>query len=195
MSNLTPEQQKIMDFVSRFGCVDIEQLNIIMKPLDSDLVTILVNMLIKANRLELINEHYIVVRGEKHKYNRDIINCIWVMIRLAKAEDYFTALNGNAPAKMYFTSGGNVAYEVVPINESTLISIRAMQDRMLAKNKQFKGVLDSYVVFVCENKEIITKIKECQLKFPFIVAYIERNENGIGMPKMKLLKSIPKEEK
>lgn len=194
MTNFTPEQQQIMDFVSKFGCVDINQLNIIMKPVDSDMVAILVNMLIKANRLELINEKIIVIRGEKQKYSRDIINCIWAMIRLTNAEGYHSALAGIAPAKIYFTRNGKMAFEAVPVNESSLISIRAVQDKVLAKSKQFKGIFDSYIVFVCENKDIMKKIKECNLKFQFIVVYIEERDNGSGQPTMKVLKSEPKPE-
>ena len=193
MARLSAEQKRIMEFLSKFGCVDIEQLYIIMRPLNSELVTILINMLVKSNHVEIVAGHYLVLKGQPADYCKDTILCIWSMMELSRErEDYLNALAASSPAKIYFTSKGSNAYELIPINEAKLINVRAVQDKIMERNQQFNSILDSWIVFVCDNREIIYKIKECRLQFPFIVAYVQPSEQPEGRPRIRLLKSIPK---
>lgn len=193
MAKLSAEQKQIMEFLSKFGCVDMEQLYIIMRPLNSELVTILINMLIKSNHIEIVSGHYLVLKGQSGAYCKETILCIWTMMELSRdREDYFNALAASSPAKIYFTSKGTNAYELIPINETKLINVRAVQDKIMERNHQFETILDSWIVFVCDNREIIYKIKECKLQFPFIVSYVQPSEIPEGKPMIRLLKSTPK---
>lgn len=193
MIKLSHEQQNILNLVSRFGCLDIEQAYYLLKSNPINISAILINMLIKNDYLELINEHILVGKGSKKMYDRDIINCIWVMLKIAKNEsEIYDSMSAQAPAKIYFTINGKDSFELIPVNQSKLINIRTAQDKYIAKNEQFKGIANNWIVFVTDDLDVITKIKACNLQFPFLVACVGEIDEKTGIPNISLKKSIPK---
>lgn len=191
MGKLTKEQQKILNMISKFGCLHIEQAYQLLNPIQPHISTMLINMLVKNEYIELVHDKYLVSRNAK-EVNHDTIACIWTMMKLVKSnEEIFEAMKAVAPATIYFTRDNKESFEIIPLNETNLISIRNMQDKILAKNKQFEDIADNWYVFVIDNKEIIGKIKKCELQFSFIVA-LHEGQNQAGIPSIRFMKSTPK---
>ena len=149
-------------------------------------------MLVKNDYVKLMQDKYLVAKSSSKGVNHDMIACIWTMMKLAKSnEEIFDAMKAVAPATIYFTRDNKESFEIVPLNETTLINIRNMQDKILAKNKQFEEIANNWYVFVIDNKEIVGKIKKCELQFPFIVA-LHEGQNDAGIPNIRFMKSAPK---
>lgn len=195
MSKLTNEQQKILNMVSKYGCLHIEQAYILLNPIQTHIASILLNMLVKNDYMDLLQGQYLVMKNSPKGYNPDTIACIWTMMELAQNnEEIFESLKATPPATIFFTRNNRESFEIVSLNESNLINIRTMQDKIIARNKQFEDITNSWYVFVIDNKEIIAKIKKCNLKFPFIVALHGKSDSNSAnsKPAIKFMKSIPK---
>ena len=192
MGKLTNEQQKILNIISKYGCLHMEQVYQLLNPTPPHIISVLINMLIKNEYVTLIQDKYLVVKNSSKGVNHDIIACIWTMMKLAKNnEEVFESMKAVSPATIYFTRDNKESFEIIPLNETNLITIRNMQDKILAKNKQFEEIADNWYVFVIDNKEIVGKIKKCELQFPFIVA-LHEGQDQIGVPSIRLMKSTPK---
>ncbi|MEE1256236.1 MAG: DUF5697 family protein [Lachnospiraceae bacterium] len=192
MGKLTNEQQKILNIISKYGCLHIEQAYQLLNPTPPHITSILINMLVKNEYIKLMQDKYLVAKNSSKGVNHDTIACIWTMIKLAKSnEEIFESMKAVAPATIYFVRDNKESFEIIPLNETNLIAIRNMQDMILEKNKQFEEIADNWYVFVIDNKEIVGKIKKCELRFPFIVALHEGKDQE-GIPSIRFMKSIPK---
>lgn len=189
---LSKEQSMLMDIVSRFGCVSLDQAYILMKPADKRITIQLINMLIKNNYISLVQNKYLTIKGSEDKLNRDVINCIWAMMALSKYDKkvVIDSMRAVKPAVLFFSMNDKETFEVIPLNNSKLINIKATQDMYEAKMSKFSDIVQNWYVFVIEDPQMLMKLKQYQLPFKFIVALIgEVKENGY--PDVKFKKSVP----
>lgn len=195
MTTLGKDPQKLLSFVSKHGCVDTNQIYKLMRPMKDKLIQTTMSMLLNADYLNIVHDHYLVVQGHDDEYDRDVVNCIWAMLKLVpNPEDVFDSIKGNSPAKIFVTSEGKHSFELIPLQESTVHDIRKIQEKIVDKQTSTRKLSFNWPVFVVTNKDVIRIIKSSALKFPFIVAYIESFDQ-YGIPSIKVLKSIPKDSK
>lgn len=195
---LTNEQKEILNLVSKFGGLDIEQLKILMEPYEEKTITLLVNSLVKNHMLSIIDKnkhHYIVTFGNEKMLKLSTIACVWVMIEMTSSKDEFhESMNADPPAQFYFTSNRKEAYEILHIDSNNLYQLNAIQERYRARTKKKNKIFaDNYIVLVVNdenNKELIRKISDYNLEFPFILALVF--DSDAGKPRIKCLKSTPK---
>lgn len=195
MTQLSEQQQKLLNFVSKHGCVDTNQIYKLMHPVKDKYIKVLMDSLLKANLLNIVHDHYLVVQGHDDEYDKDIVNCIWAMFKLVpNPEDIFDSIKGTSPAKIFVTSEGKYSFELIPLQESKVHNIRKIQEKMADKQISTRKLSFNWPVFVVTNREVIKVIKSCEFKFPFIIAYIESFDQ-YGIPSIKILKSIPESSK
>ena len=190
---LSNEQQRLVDIISHFGCLDVNQAYILLEPSDKKMSTILINMLVKNNIIDIVYGNYLVIHGsDKNKYvDKNMINCIWAMMDLVKKpSEIDEAMLAVKPAKIYVTINNKDSYELVPLSDSNSTIIKCMQERYSASVKQFPD-LNTWCTFVTDNIEIVRKIKSYNLEIPFVVIYLGENDEN-GKPLIKKLKNRPK---
>ncbi len=192
MVQLTREEHDILSYVSKFGCLDIEQLKVLMQPLESKYVITLVNCLIKKRVLSVISSRYLVTINSK--MSRPTISCIWAMLELDSSKsDFSESMRAVFPADIFFTAGRKDSFDVMYLDEGCLNKIALLQERYLKKESSKKSsLIQTIPVFVMDdasNKELIVRIKESGFSFPFILAIIAYGE--ADRPSVKLAKSVP----
>lgn len=191
MNQLNEQQKAIVSFVSKYGCADMYQIYQYMQPYKQEHTQVLVNYLIRSGYIELVHEHYLIIKDCKDCFNRDIINCIWAMFKLAKdKEDITDAMIGTAPAKVFFTSENKYSFELIPLKESKISDIRKVQEKIEQEYHGTRRLAHNWTVFVVSDKTVVKLIKSCDFQFPFIVAYIE-DVDDYGRPKFQIIKSVP----
>lgn len=191
MANITREEHEILSYVSKFGCLDIEQLKILMQPLESRHVVTLVNCLIKKKVLSVIASRYLVTINSK--VSRPVISCIWAMLELDSSKnDFSESMRAVFPADIFFTIRRKDSFDVMFINEGNLNKIALLQERYLEKEcSKKRSLIHTVPVFVVDdasNKQLILKIKESGFSFPFILAIIAYGD--AERPSIKLAKSV-----
>lgn len=195
MTNLTREEHEIISYVSKFGCLDIEQLKILMQPLESKYVVTLANCMIKKHLMTFLGSRYLVPIN--CKISRPIISCIWAMLQLTSSkDDFIESMRAVAPADIYFTVNRTDSFDVMYIDEGGLNKLGVLQQRYIgkesAKNSDLIKTIPIFVVDDVSNKSLLQRIKDSGFSFPFILAIIAYGESD--RPTVRLAKSIPKEE-
>ena len=194
MITLNEQQKQILSFISKYGCADVYQIYQIMAPYKQDLTQLLIDAMLKANYIDLVHGHYLVIKDHPESYNIDTINCIWAMIKFAHSrEDIIESMIGVSPAKVFLTVDNKYSFEIIPVSEAKIANIRKIQEKMLAKFDKSKNLTYSYIVFVVASKDIIKTIRNCEFSFPYVVAFIESYDE-YGQPIIKLIKNNPSTE-
>lgn len=201
--SITNEQQDILSLVSKFGCLDIEQLKILMEPQDEKTVNMLVNNLIKNHVLSIVNRKdktYIVPFGNEKSYNHSVISCVWVMMSLTTSKDEIKeSMKAEAPALFYFTSERKKSFEIMYVDSNNLFKLNTVQEKYRIRSKHKSKIISEYytILVICnqdnadqENAALIRQIKECEFEFPFILAIVSNATHG--KPTIKTLRSVPK---
>lgn len=199
----TKEQQEILNLVSKFGCLDIEQIKVLMEPYEEKTVNLLVNTLIKNHILSVVERNdktYIVPFGNEKAFDYSQIACVWVMMEMSTSKDEIKeAMKAEAPAAFYFTSNRRESFEIMYVNSDNLFKLNIIQERYKMRSKQkSRALVDNYTILVVgnkenndkENMEIINTIYNYELEFPFILALL--SNTGQGKPTIKKYKGIPK---
>lgn len=209
--SVTKEQQEILSLVSQFGCLDIEQLKILMEPYEKKTVNMLVNALIKKHMLSEVTIKnsqsedqrgitYLVPFGNEKSFKHSIISCVWVMLDVtASKEEIKESIRAEAPAMFYFTSGRKESFEIMYVDSNNLFKLNTIQERYKMRNKhKSKVISENYIILVVgsqesndqENMDLIKTIYNYDLEMPFILAMV--SHSGYGRPVVKKFKSTPK---
>ncbi len=192
MVQLTRDEREIISYVSKFGCLDIEQLKVLMQPMESRNVVILVNCLIKKHVLSFLASRYLVMMN--CKISMPIISCIWAILELDSSRDDFSeAMRAIFPADIFFTVGRKDSFDVMYVDEGSLNKISLLQERYLEKEHSKKSsLIQSVPMFVMDdvsNKDLIMRIKDSGFSFPFILAIVAYGDSA--RPTIRLAKSVP----
>lgn len=201
--SITNEQQEILSLVSKFGCLDIEQLKILLEPYEEKTVNMLVQTLIKNHMISIVNQRdkrYIVPFGNEKSLKHSVISCVWVMMELSTSIDEMKeSMKAEAPALFYFTSNRKESFEIMYVDSNNLFKLNAVQEKYKLRNRhKSKAFAENYTVLVVGNKDnneqenmaLIRQIHGYELEFPFVLALVSGTTNG--KPVIRTFKSVPK---
>jgi len=188
------EQEHVLHLLNEFGCIHIEQLYALFENISPNIVrkTIL-GILEYRKQIEILKERYIVPYGYKSNINQNIISCIWTMIKLSKTpSEVFQSLQAAPPADAYITINNKDAFEIMSVNETSLIKLRSLQEKILSRNASAKKnfIADCHYVIVVQNADLLNKIKTYNYEIPLYVSYLDYSENE-DIPNIKIYKKKP----
>lgn len=195
MAHVTKEEHEVISYVCKFGCLDIEQLKILMQPLESRNVVTLVNCMIKKHMILFLGSRYLVPIN--CKISRPIVSCVWAMLQLTSSkEDFLESMRAVAPADIYFTVNRTDSFDVMYLDEGNLNKLGILQQRYIGKESSKKNdLIKTIPIFVVDdvsNKSLLQRIKDSGFSFPFILAIVAYG--GSDRPTVRLAKSIPEAE-
>lgn len=193
VSNINDEQKEILSLVSKFGCLDIEQVKILMEPSTEKEIVMLINGLIKDRMLSIVNQKYLIPFGDKNSFNISTISCLWVMMKISSKEEIKESIKAEPPSQIFFTSKRKESYELMYVDESNLYKLNALQEKYDRRNSMNSKLFENtFNVLVIDHERslLIPKIKEYNLQFPFLLALVP--QTSAGKPSIKFLKSQPK---
>lgn len=185
------EQTELLNLLSNFGCIHIDQIYSLFDNISQDTINhTLIGVLEFRKQVEILDGQYLVPYGRKDLFKKDVINCIWAMLKLAgNRDDVVNSLRAASPAIIYMTVGNKDVFEIMPVNEGTLINLRTMQEIITERNKQAEKskVAECYYVITITNKALIEKIKAFDFKIPLVVVLLDYESNNI-IPTIKIYK-------
>lgn len=189
MKAISDEQRRIINLISTYGCIGIEQVYALFKNIDKKKLNMLINMLIKADRIEIYMEKYLVAKDAAALYNKETINALWCMLDICKnnVESCFESMRAVPPALIFFTVNNNDSFELIPINRTKLIAVRTAQESYLKRDEKTKIIANNRYIFMTDDKSVVKAIKDCELDLPFIVAFINSYDKK-GVPQFKYYK-------
>lgn len=192
-SNINDEQKEILSLVSKFGCLNIEQVKVLMEPNSEKDIVMLINGLVKDRMLSIVNQKYLIPFGDKDAFNISTISCLWVMMKISSKEEIKESMKAEPPSQIFFTSKRTESYELMYIDESNLYKLKALQEKYDRRNSMNSKLFENtYNVLVIDHESsfLIPKLKEYNLQFPFLLALV--SQTSTGKPSIKFLKSQPK---
>lgn len=190
---LTNEQKEILSMVSKFGCLDIEQIKILMQPCNEKTVIMMINIMIKNHMLCLISERYVAIYGSQNALQLSTIACVWVMMEMSSSDEIKESMKAEPPSQIYFTANRKDSFEMIYIDSNNLFKLNTMQEKYKNQYLQKASLHAKHCIVLVindeNNKEMLMKIKEYHLNFPFILALVPVSVHG--KPSIRFLKSTP----
>lgn len=186
--NLSKEQDEILKFLERYGCVDITQLYIILQPYTKDAIDRMIDMLVKVRKITIIDGHVVAPYGEK-SIDLGAISCIWAMLKVCNnGDEILNSFNAAEPAFAFMTVENKDSYIFVNVKSDETYKIRAIQEKV-AKSFKSKHFKDTYI-FVTTDENVRSIIKDIDFENTIYVAILDYDRKT-RVPEIKLLKKKP----
>ncbi len=187
---LVNEQQEILSLVSKFGCLDIEQIKILMEPFSEKMVIMLVNNMIKNHMLSLTNQRYVTIFGNQNSLQLSTIACIWAMMEMSSKADIKESMRAEPPAQIYFTANHKDAFEVMYVDTANIFKLNTLQERFKVRSLSKSSSLTNNCILLVisdeNSRDLLVKIKDYDFIFPFGIAIV--STSSLGKPPIRFLK-------
>lgn len=198
MNNNTKEATAILEAVSKFGCISIEQAAYFMPP----------TLISKEKYHENIINHFVYTKqlvkdgdavcSPNCKYaHKETIDSIWAMIEILErlsttdapiSEALEESYAGTKPETLTFILDGSKIIHTIPVYSSgDITSILFAQEKYYANGHKHGDEENSNSIyyFVLRDSKFLQDISKLNLTFPYKIAYL--TDNGNARPAIKLL--------
>lgn len=178
MATLNNNQQLIMNIVSKYGCMSMQQVYDLFPSYSHRELQIMVTQMIKGKYLDRIEDMYLINYAGKDKFKKKTIDYLWAIIRLTHGnlEEIQDTLRAASPYEYMLTVRNTRTYKLLMptvgklgiINE---ILSQSVENAKKAPKKKYE--FETFTVFVCTSKEVLAAIKEYNFPTQVIIVYLD----------------------
>lgn len=178
MANLNNDQQIIMNIVSKYGCMSMQQVYDLFPNRSHRELQIMVTQMLKGKYLERIENMYLINYAGKDKFKTKTIDYLWAIIRLTHGnlEEIQDTLRAVSPYEYMLTVKNIRTYKLLMPTVGKLGIVNEVLSQAVEKAKKApkkKYELESFTVFVCTSKEVLAAIKEYDFPTQVNIVYLD----------------------
>lgn len=194
----TKEATAILEAISKFGCISIEQAAYFMPQTlvkRENYHEIIINYLVSSKQVIRQDD---IICSLNQKYGKpEIIDSIWAMIeileKLSTSDLHISELleesfNGNKPETIGFILNSNKVIRIIPVFSSgDITNILFSQERYYSTGHNYGDEENSDLIyyFVLRDTKLLQNISKLNLTYPYKIAFLADGETT--RPSIKLL--------